>query len=130
MKQTFDRQSSAGTMDKQPSEGRGWSAGCPASEREEANQPLTETGALLDALLENSPDAIYFKDRQSRFVHYSKFLFRLVGPVVISTLYFYTVADILGGEHARQALADETDINHTGNPLTGNVEKKVNARHP
>ncbi len=124
MKQTFDRASVTVTTDKEPSKGRAWSAGCAPSGRGEADQPLTETGALLDALLENSPDAIYFKDRQSRFVHYSKSFFRLVGPVVGGSLKGKTDADIFGEEHARQALADEQEIIRTGNPIIGKLEKE------
>ncbi len=81
---------------------------------------------LLDALLENIPDLIYFKDKESRFVEVSKAKADQVGLAkekVIGTTDF----DYFTDEHARQAYEDEQKIIKTGKPLLNKVEKET---HP
>ena len=48
------------------------------SEHEQAASSLAQTSSLLETMLENSPDCIYFKDRESRFVRYSKSMLSLL----------------------------------------------------
>jgi PAS domain S-box-containing protein len=93
--------------------------------RHEAELNTSETAHLLESLLENSPDAIYFKDRQSRFVHYSKSFVQLFRLSDRDALKGKSDADLFSEEHARQALADEKEIIQTGKPIIGKLEKET-----
>ena len=80
---------------------------------------------LLHTLLDNVPDSIYFKDRQSRFVRISRGMankFNLAGPEVAIGK---TDADIFTGEHADKARQDELQIMRTGEPLIARVERET-----
>jgi PAS domain S-box-containing protein len=82
---------------------------------------------LLKCLFENIPDVIYFKDRQSRFLHYSKSfrqLFKLADPEMLKGKRDF---DYFTEEHARPAFEDEQEIIRTGNPMIGKLEKET---HP
>ncbi len=75
--------------------------------------------ALMDALMDNIPDTVYFKDKESKFIRYSKSLSKLFGR-----------DDLLGksdfdffGEHARQAYNDEQGIIETGEPKINMVQE-------
>ena len=77
---------------------------------------LVSEGHLLHAFLETTPDAVYFKDRESRFLKLSRALaarFDLDDPGAIG----YTDHDFYAGDHAKQAMADELEIVRTGEPL-------------
>jgi len=88
---------------------------------------LAEASGLLEAMLENSPDPIYFKDRESRFVRVSKsFLLRL-GLTDPEMLRGKSDADVYAAVHAETALADEQEILRTAKPIIGKLEKET---HP
>jgi diguanylate cyclase (GGDEF)-like protein/PAS domain S-box-containing protein len=79
--------------------------------------------SLLETLMDNVPDAIYFKDRQSRFTRVNQCQaarFEIVSPALAVGL---TDFDFFTDEHAAQALRDEQEIIRTGQPLV-NVEEK------
>lgn len=97
------------------------------TERKRAEAALAEASSLLDTLLDNIPDAIYFKDRQSRFVRYSKALARLFKVSASDALLGKTDFDFFAEEHARQAYEDEQEIIRTGKPIIGKLEKET---HP
>ncbi len=80
---------------------------------------------LLGAILEKSPDAIYFKDRESRFIRVNNrmaMLFNLDHP---SQLIGKSDFDFFAEEHARPAYNDEQNIMSTGLPILDKVEKEV-----
>jgi PAS domain S-box-containing protein len=80
---------------------------------------------LLRALLDSSPDPIYFKDAQSRFLKSGQAhakLFRVQGA---DELVGKTDFDFFTDEHARLAFDDEQEIIRTGRPLISRVEKEV-----
>jgi PAS domain S-box-containing protein len=79
----------------------------------------------LRALLDNSPDAIYFKDRNSRFVHFSKFFSQLLGVDDPEAIRGKTDFDLFTEEHARPAFEDEQEIIRTGEPIVGKLEKET-----
>ena len=91
----------------------------------DAGEGLSQTRLLLHTLLENSPDLIYFKDRQSRFVHYSKSFVNLFRLENADSLKGKTDADFFAEEHAQRAFRDEQEIMRTGVPITGKLEKEV-----
>ena len=80
---------------------------------------------LLRALLDNSPDSIYFKDVQSRFLKASRSQARFLGLKNVEDLEGKTDFDFFTDDHARPAFEDEQEIIRTGRPLIGKVEKEV-----
>lgn len=93
--------------------------------RKRVEEALSHERYLLHAILNNAPDAIYFKDTNSRFTRVSRSVadrFGLSGPgQVIGKTDF----DFFSDEHARQAFEDEQEIMRTGQPLVGKQEKET-----
>ncbi|MGA2407256.1 MAG: PocR ligand-binding domain-containing protein [Bacteroidales bacterium] len=83
-------------------------------ERKQAEEKLIQEQYLSNALLNNLPDRIYFKDRESRFIRINKslaFSFGLDDPALAVGK---TDFDYFTEEHARQAYEDELTIISTG----------------
>jgi PAS domain S-box-containing protein len=78
---------------------------------------------LLDTFLETTPDSIYFKDSESRFVRASRSLMTRLGVSRDEEILGKTDFDFFSEEHARQAFEDEQRIIRTGEPLV-NIEEK------
>jgi PAS domain S-box-containing protein len=95
------------------------------TERKRAEAQLASERYLLRALMDSSTDAIYFKDRESRFRRCSSSLaayFRLRNAdEAIGKRDF----DFFGEEHARPAFEDEQEIIRTGQPMIGKTEKET-----
>ena len=85
--------------------------------------PPSDPSTLLTVLLQNAAEAIYFKDRESRFICASRTLVRYLGCNVVEQVIGRTDADFFGEKHAGQTLADEQEIMRTGAPLL-NVEER------
>ncbi|UXX79842.1 methyl-accepting chemotaxis protein [Reichenbachiella carrageenanivorans] len=77
---------------------------------------------LLDALLNNMPDVIYFKDLQSRFVRNSKSHAEVFGVGSPEDLLGKTDIDFVG-DSATQSYEDEQKIIKTGEPIINLIEK-------
>jgi diguanylate cyclase (GGDEF)-like protein/PAS domain S-box-containing protein len=73
--------------------------------------------------MDNVPDAIYFKDRDSRFTHVNRYAAARFGVASPALAVGRTDSDFFTDEHAAQALSDEQEIIRTGQPLV-NVEEK------
>lgn len=80
---------------------------------------------LLRTLLENSPDQIYFKDRESRFLECSNALATRFQVPCGSDLIGKCDFDYFDDEHALRAFEDEQEIMRTGRPVVGKVEKEI-----
>jgi len=80
---------------------------------------------LLHALMDNVPDAIYFKDTGSRFLRLSGALAERFGLSDPSQAVGKSDADFFTEEHARQAYADEQEMVRTGRPVVGLEEKET-----
>ena len=93
------------------------------TERKRAEAALRHEQTLMATLMDNVPDAVYFKDVDSRFIRVNRAHARKFGLSDPAQLAGKTDADFFSGEHAQQALADEQKIIHTGQPLL-NVEEK------
>ena len=77
---------------------------------------LIDDRYLLDALLENTPDHVYFKDAHSRFTRISTALAHWMGLSDAAEAVGRSDFDFYGPEHARKAFADEQLLMQTGQP--------------
>ncbi len=96
-----------------------------AAERIQAQGDLAYERDLLRTLLEHSPDQIYFKDRDSRFIKCSQTLVERFHLNSAEELVGKSDFDFFTEEHARPAFEDEQAIIRTGEPVVGRVEKEV-----
>jgi diguanylate cyclase (GGDEF)-like protein/PAS domain S-box-containing protein len=78
---------------------------------------------LLETLMDNVPDAIYFKDLESRFTRVNRYAAARFGVASPALAVGRTDFDFFTIEHAQQALSDEQEIIRSGQPLV-NVEEK------
>jgi sigma-B regulation protein RsbU (phosphoserine phosphatase) len=93
------------------------------SERSRMENALARERFLLKTLMDNLPDSIYFKDRESRFIAVNRAMAALFGVEDPGDLLGKTDADLFAPEHAQAALRDELKILRTGQPLV-NIEEK------
>jgi len=80
---------------------------------------------LLTALLNNTPDHIYFKDKKSRFTAVSKSLAEWLGTGSPEDMIGKTDFDYFTKEHAEPAYKDEQNVMKTGKPIEGKAEKET-----
>jgi PAS domain S-box-containing protein len=88
-------------------------------------QQLNDERELLHTLMDNIPDAIYFKDKKSRFIRASMALARKIGLSDPAHLIGKTDFDVFTKEHAQQAFEDEQRILRTALPEIGIEEKET-----
>ncbi len=93
------------------------------SERKRTESELALERSLLNALMENIPDYIYFKDTESHFFRTSRAHARMFGLRNAKEAIGKADMDFFSEEHARKAYEDEQRIIRTGEPLL-NVEEK------
>lgn len=93
--------------------------------RRETDDMLVDDRALLRALLDNSPDHIYFKDTESRFIKSSATQALQFGMATPDGLVGKSDFDVFSEEHARPAFEDEQEIIRTGQPMIGKVEMET-----
>jgi sigma-B regulation protein RsbU (phosphoserine phosphatase) len=75
--------------------------------------------AILRLLMENIPDRIYFKDRQSRFIRVNRAHARWLGATSPEAVVGKTDFDFFAKEHATAAFSEEQRIIETGQPILG-----------
>jgi PAS domain S-box-containing protein len=80
---------------------------------------------FLDALMNNIPDAIYFKDMESRFMSINKSMAVLFGLDDPGLAKGKTDFDFFKTEHSQQAFEDEQEIIRTGIPVIGKEEMET-----
>jgi PAS domain S-box-containing protein len=93
------------------------------TDREHAEKALDREQYLLHALMDNVPDSVYFKDRESRFLRISRAQAKRFGLASPEEAIGKTDADIFTPEHAQQALANEREIMATGQPMVARVQR-------
>src|SRR5438477_7014552 len=71
---------------------------------------------LLETLMDNVPDSIYFKDRHSRFTRINRYAAVRFGLASPALAVGRTDFDFFAPEHAEKALRDEEEIIRTGQP--------------
>src|SRR5204863_1940396 len=88
---------------------------------------LGDATFLLETLMDNVPDSIYFKDRQSRFTRINRYAAARFGVDSPALAVGRTDFDFFSEEHAAKALRDEQEIIRTGQPLVNVEEKETRA---
>jgi PAS domain S-box-containing protein len=86
---------------------------------------INQEGFLLRTLLQNTPDSIYFKDQQSRFIQVNPRAAQIYGLSSVEEAVGKTDFDFFTHEHASAAYADEQEVMRTGNSLVGKEEKET-----
>jgi len=94
--------------------------------RRQAEEARTYEQYLMDAIMNNFPDHIYFKDRESRFIRVNKAQAQFLGLDDTAEVIGKTDFDFFTKEHAQQAFDDEQTIIRSGQLLT----KEEKETHP
>ena len=94
------------------------------TERKRTEAALAAEQRLLSSLITATPDAIYFKDRESRFIRINDALVLKLGLSDPSVALGKTDLDMFGEQHAREAYADEQRIMATGEPMIDKEERE------
>ncbi len=80
---------------------------------------------MLNNLLDQLPDRIYFKDLQSRFLRVNRAMTELFRMRNATAMIGKTDHDFFTSEHAQPALADEREIIRTGESIINKLEKET-----
>ena len=90
-----------------------------------AGEALAKEHNLLQMLMDNIPDGIYFKDTESRFIQVNMAQARHLGLTNPEEMINKTDFDFFSEEHARPAYEDEQEIMRSGIPIVGKAEKEI-----
>ncbi len=96
------------------------------SDRKQAEIKLTKEHGLLQALMDNIPDSIYFKDQDNKFVMVNKAK-AAHSDVTPEEMIGKTDYDFLQEEQAKKSFEDDKEILHTGRFIINKIEKIENA---
>ncbi|MCK4564177.1 MAG: SpoIIE family protein phosphatase [Verrucomicrobia bacterium] len=89
------------------------------------SKPASDSGFILANLMDTLSDAVYFKDRESRFIMINRACAEKHRWESSDIIAGKTDFDVFSREHAEQAFADEQRIIETGEALSGIVEKET-----
>ncbi len=95
------------------------------TERKRVETALADERQLLTAFLQTTPDQVYFKDRDSRFIRASGGQAAKLGVASAEDLIGHTDFDFFLAEHAQSAFDDEQRIIRTGEPIVSKEEREV-----
>ena len=95
------------------------------TQRKRAEADLAEERELIKTFLETTPDQVYFKDLESRFIRISSSLAAKCGLAGPADALGRTDFDLFSYEHARQAFEDEQHIIRTGEPIVNLEERET-----
>jgi diguanylate cyclase (GGDEF)-like protein/PAS domain S-box-containing protein len=87
-----------------------------------------EDSWILNALMENTADSIYIKDRQCRLWRVGKKMAMDLGVSEPDEIYGKTDVELFGKEFGKKTMIDDLDVMETGQPKIGLVEKYINKR--
>jgi PAS domain S-box-containing protein len=95
------------------------------SGQKRVEQALSQERFLIETLMDNIPDHIYFKDLESRFIRVNRAMARRFGLAEPAEAVGKSDFDFFTAEHAKQALADEQEIVRTGKAMVDHEEKET-----
>ncbi len=95
------------------------------TDRKRSEAIIREERNLFQVLMDNIPDAIYFKNLQSRFIRINKAEAAIFGLKDANQAVGKTDFDFFTEEHARPALETEQQIIQTGQPMIDFEEKET-----
>lgn len=98
-----------------------------AMQRAHVERRLDEERHLLKTLLDTTPDHIYFKDRDSKFIRVNEAMAHRHGFQKPQEMIGKCDKDLFTHEHADQALSDEMRVIMTGKPIVNKEERET---HP
>ena len=96
--------------------------------RRHAETELRQEASLLNALLDNLPDLIYFKDERSRFRRVSR-QFERRGFTTVSEAVGRTDFDVFSAGYAAKSFIDDQRVLQTGEAIIGKIESYTNAEN-
>ncbi|MGA9362789.1 MAG: PAS domain S-box protein [Bacteroidota bacterium] len=94
------------------------------TERKRAEEALRHEKALMDALMDNIPDSIYFKDRQCHLVRLNRKMLQSLKLDEMSQAIGKTDVDLYGEEFGRTTLANDQRLMTSGEPIVARVESR------
>ncbi len=94
---------------------------------ERRDEALIHSGILLQAMLDSTPDRVYFKDTRSRFVKCSRVTAGRLGMGDPEKIVGKTDFDFLPAERAEKFYETEQRIMLTGEPLVNEAIKQIKA---
>jgi PAS domain S-box-containing protein len=96
-----------------------------AISKKNTEENLAQQLDFLNSLMDNFPDLIYVKDKESRFLRFSKTYAKRLKLSDPGKIAGKTDFDIFNDAHARDAFEDEQQIIRTGIPLIGKDELEI-----
>jgi PAS domain S-box-containing protein len=87
------------------------------TERKRMSALLERERHLMNQIMDNATEDVYFKDRESRFIRINRHLAQRFGLDDPAKAVGTTDADFFSEEHSRQARKDEEEILRTGEPM-------------
>jgi PAS domain S-box-containing protein len=93
---------------------------------EKQNEMLEFERNQLRTIIDNIPDLVYIKDRESRFLNANKYLIRHLGKRELNDITGKTDFDFYDINYAEKYYNDERKILKTGKPVIGIEEPTVN----
>jgi diguanylate cyclase (GGDEF)-like protein/PAS domain S-box-containing protein len=83
-----------------------------------------DAAVLLNALMENVADSIYFKDRERRLVWVSNKLVQDLGLDDASAIIGKTDEELFGDDFGQKTMVDDMGVMESGKPIVGLVESR------
>jgi PAS domain S-box-containing protein len=93
-----------------------------------ANNDLSYARRLLQTILDNMPDEIYFKDAQSRFIILNWAVAKNLGVAEPSQAIGKNDFDFFPSDQAKEFFEDEQKLMNKGDELIGKIEKRTDAQ--
>jgi diguanylate cyclase (GGDEF)-like protein len=88
--------------------------------------PIFQDSWILNALMENTGDSIYIKDRECRLWRVSQKMASDLGIKDPTTIYGKTDIELFGDEFGHKTILDDLQVMETGQSKMGLVESRVN----
>jgi PAS domain S-box-containing protein len=95
------------------------------TERKQMEEKMTYEQSLFNALMDNMPDAIYFKDTKSRFIRINRASCPGLGIKDPEEAIGMTDFDFAQEELAKQFYADDQSVMKSGRPIIGKEEVMI-----